>query len=105
MYSRFAYLLGGVDENDRAQFNHDLETQVLSLIRSMPGVAQAHFHFTDVADSGAPDIYAVLTITYASQEDMELALASPIRGEMQSQFRALLPKFKGSIVHINSDMR
>ena len=102
MYSRAAYMLGTVEEAKRAAFNRALETDVLPLIRSMPGVSDAHFHFTDEADENAPGIYALLTIYYASRADMDVALSSPIRGEMQQKFRALLPDFDGTLSHINS---
>lgn len=102
MYSRSAYMLGTVAEADRVSFNRALETDVLPIIRSMPGVTDAQFHFTEQRDPQAPEIYALLTIYYPSRTDMERALASPQRGEMQQKFKALLPAFQGTITHVNS---
>jgi hypothetical protein len=104
MYSRVAYMIGTVQDADQQSFNRALERDVLTLIRSMPGVAQAHFHFTESGDDSAPGVYALLTIYFASEADMEKALNSPIRNEMQQNFRALLPKFSGTISHINSSV-
>lgn len=102
MYSRNAFIMGKVAPDSQATFNRVLETEVLPLIRSMPGVAQAHIHFSAEFDTDAPDVYGLLTIYYNSRNDMEVALGSPIRAAMQEHFRSILPALEGKVVHINS---
>lgn len=104
-YSRTAYLLGEVSAEARGAFDAALSGRVADLIRAMPGVSRVEVHFADRRDEGAPEIYAALIISYASAAEMERALASPIRQEMQAAFREILPAFTGRILHVNAHIR
>ena len=104
MYSRFAFFVGRVVEGDEVSLNQALQNEILPLVRAIPNIVSANFHFCRNLEAGLPEIYAVLEMRYASQENAEASFATKEREEMRNALKSRLAAFRGKVIHMSCDM-
>ncbi|MDB5601585.1 MAG: hypothetical protein JWN71_3629 [Xanthobacteraceae bacterium] len=100
MIVRSAYLEGTVAEQDRAQFDRQMRTDVVAAIGTYPGIRAVKLRRVAEIDDGAPPIYMVFDLYFDSLADMHAALASETRQAVRQQIGAAMPLFKGRVYHV-----
>lgn len=100
MIVRSAYLEGTVADTDRAAFDAHMTGPVLAAIATYPGIRQVRLRQLEVADEGAPPVYMVFDLLFDSLEDMNAALASPIRQAVRQKINEGMALFKGRVYHL-----
>lgn len=102
MYIRNAFFLGHPATGAEDKFRAGLETGTAQYAK-LPGVRSARLEFPLSKDDGAPDIYATIRMVFASEQDLERALASKERQVVRTAFAsAVMPLFEGTVAHVNS---
>lgn len=99
MIIRCAVLEGHVAEPDRPAFDRALRTDVLQAASRYPGLQRVVLRQPAEQEEGAPPVYAVFEMHYASLQAMHDALASPVRQQVRSLMAPLLGRFQGRVYH------
>lgn len=97
---RFALFFGEVPSDRQAAFREAVLRDLVPTWKAFPGAAQVHVSFTDEADDGATGCPLVLAIDFATEADLERALASEERLTSRAATQRVLPDFfTGKIFH------
>jgi hypothetical protein len=103
--TRYAYFIGQPVEGKAEQFFSHLE-QTVAGFSKLPGVKSAQLERPCYFETGAPEIYATVRISFNSLDDIEAALATPERQRLRAEFKAnVAPLFEGTISHINYEAK
>jgi len=105
MIMRQAVFIGAVAEDRQPEFDAHVASEVLPLLRQLPGVTSAEALRTEEAETGAPDIYQIYQLRFRDLAAMETMLASPERKQVHDAMASILPWFDGIIVHLVSVIR
>ncbi|MAG98179.1 MAG: hypothetical protein CMM08_15995 [Rhodospirillaceae bacterium] len=105
MYCRSAFFIGSVAPDNLEAFRSQIEGAVADAIMKFPGVRRLQVKWAREIEDGAPAIFLTLEHSYASQADLEHALASDARTGAWEALDVVKPYFRGEIVHINNEVR
>lgn len=101
MYVRCGYFIGQPVAGKKAELDAQLHG-IVELYRRFPRIRWANMSVADEVDEGAPAIYATIQFCFDSKQDLEAALATPVRQELRTHYaNAVLPLFEGTIKHAN----
>jgi len=99
MIVRSAFLEGTVAVAERARFDAHMAGPVLAAIGTYPGIRRVRLRRVEQADEGSPPNYMVFDLYFDSLDDMNAALASPIRQAVRELIAAGMGPFKGRVYH------
>jgi len=102
MIIRSALLIGTVEPIDQPAFDSYMRDTVVPEIGTYPGIRGVTLRKLVQADGNAPPVYMQFDLLFASLDDMDAALASPVRDAVRNRIKAGMEAFKGSVVHIVS---
>ena len=103
MIIRSALLLGTVAPEKQAAFDAHMRTTVVAQIRKYPHILDVILRKTCELEDGAPQVYMQFDLHFASLNDMNAALASPIRDAVRADIVVGMADFQGSSVHVVSE--
>ena len=100
MFSRTAYFVGKAVGNAAGALLEQLQI-CADAYATLPKVLSATLQVPIHSDAAAPDVFACITMTFETAEDIDVALASPERDAVRAGVvKNVLPLFEGSIHHI-----
>ena len=98
---RSAVFDGVVLPENREQFRKNMEV-LKQMVTQYPGIRDVRVRYMsdEVApEEGAPHPYVTFDFYFNSVEDMDKALATPLRQETRDEIQKSMPLFKGKIYH------
>lgn len=98
---RSAVFDGVVLPENREQFRKNMEV-LKQMVTQYPGIRDVRVRYMsdEVApEEGAPHPYVTFDFYFNSVEDMDKALATPLRQETRDEIQKSMPIFKGKIYH------
>jgi hypothetical protein len=99
MIVRQALFEGSVHPGREADFRRYVDGELLPLWRRFPGVREVRVLHEVERDSGVPAVAMVLSMTFDGPEELQGALASPVRHESREVTKGLLAMFDGRVRH------
>jgi uncharacterized protein (TIGR02118 family) len=103
MIIRSALLLGSVAADEQPAFDAYMRDVVVPEIGTYPGIRAVTLRKLVQADAGAPSVYMQFDLVFDSLEDMEVALASPVRAAVRDRIKAGMAPFVGTVTHVVSE--
>lgn len=90
MIERMAIFRGTVDPNSRKNFDDFVDSNMLPLISSFPGISAVEVLRPVSGDPSLEDVCLILKMSYKDVTSMDLALASPQRAANAAETETLL---------------
>ena len=97
---RSAYLAGTVTKAEQAKFDTFMNENVVPEIKKYTQLRDLKLRYVKAKDPSAPDVYMVFDMYFDSIQEMDAALASPVRKVVQDKLAEIMPKFKGKVYHL-----
>lgn len=99
MFIRCAFFKGQVKPGMEQAFNRHVHKTLVPLWTRFPGALEVRVLRQLESDVGDPELAMVLSIRYATREDIARALDSPVRYESREASKALFDMFDGTVFH------
>ena len=99
MFIRCAFFKGQVKPGMEEAFDQHVHQKLVPLWTRFPGALEVRVLRQLESDVGDPTLAMVLSIRYASREDIAAALDSPVRHESREVSKKLFEMFDGSVFH------
>jgi hypothetical protein len=102
MFIRCAFFKGQVKPGMQEAFERHVHDKLVPLWTRFPGALEVRVLRqleSDVSDVSDPELAMVLSIRYASREDIATALDSPVRYESREVSKKLFEMFDGTVFH------
>lgn len=97
--TRCAFFQGRIRPGMEAAFYQHVKDVMTPLWSQFPEVRELRVLTQESADIGEPAYPLVMVMRFDSHEDIEQALASPVRAESKRESAALIAMFEGTIFH------
>jgi hypothetical protein len=99
MLMRCAFFKGTIKPGMESRFNRQVEERLVPLWTRFPGAKDVRIIRQLHSDVNDPAIPLAIAMLFDSQQDIDAALASPVRRESQVESRVLLDLFDGTVFH------
>lgn len=99
MFIRCAFFKGRVKAGMEEAFNQHVHQKLVPLWTRFPGALEVRVLRQLESDVSDPELAMVLSIRYASREDIAIALDSAVRYESREVSKTLFEMFDGSVFH------
>lgn len=99
MFIRCAFFRGRVKAGMEEAFNRHVHQKLVPLWTRFPGALEVRVLRQLESDVTDPELAMVLSIRYASREDIARALESPVRFESREVSKTLFEMFDGTVFH------
>lgn len=99
MLIRYAFFRGRIKPGMETEFAHHVEDKLIPLWTRFPGAKEVRIlrqRATDSADLGLP---LGIAMCFENEQEIDLALSSPVRLESQVESRKLMEMFDGTVFH------
>lgn len=97
--TRCAFFQGRILPGMEAAFYQHVENVMIPLWSRFPAVREVRVLTQESADIDRPAYPLVMVMRFDSHQDIELALASPVRAQSKRESAALIAMFEGTIFH------
>ena len=104
MYVRCACFEGDVALTDRERFESLVREHIAPQMLRFPGIRKVRLLWGREWETPDRSTYLVLEHEYDSLEDLNTAITSDIRAEMQDTLDELVSLFDGRIYHVNYEV-
>jgi antibiotic biosynthesis monooxygenase (ABM) superfamily enzyme len=99
MFIRCAFFRGQVKAGMEEAFDRHVHEKLVPLWTRFPGALEVRVLRQLESDVTDPELAMVLSIRYASREDIARALESPVRYESRELSKTLFEMFDGTVFH------
>jgi len=99
MFIRCAFFRGRVKAGMEEAFDRHVHEKLVPLWTRFPGALEVRVLRQLESDVSDPELAMVLSIRYASREDIARALESPVRYESREVSKKLFEMFDGTVFH------
>jgi uncharacterized protein (TIGR02118 family) len=96
---------GTVDESARAGLDRYVDEHVVPLLVQLPRIRSVRVLRACELEDGAPPYYMTFEMLYDSREDIQAALASPVRAAIRDKLAHVMATLRGArLLHINHEV-
>ncbi|MFM0736339.1 hypothetical protein PQQ51_03695 [Paraburkholderia xenovorans] len=99
MLMRCAFFKGRIKPGMESRFYRQVEDKLVPLWTRFPGAKDVRVIRQRHSDVDDPAIPLAIAMLFDSQDDIDAALASPVRRESQVESRVLIDMFEGTVFH------
>ncbi|MET3181916.1 UNVERIFIED_ORG: heme-degrading monooxygenase HmoA [Variovorax guangxiensis] len=99
MFIRCAFFRGRVKAGMEEAFDRHVHERLVPLWTRFPGALEVRVLRQVESDVSDPELAMVLAIRWASREDIDRALESPVRYESREVSKMLFEMFDGTVFH------
>jgi hypothetical protein len=99
MFIRNAFFQGNVKPGMEEAFTDYIHEKLVPLWTRFPGAHEVRVLRQVESDVTQPHFAMVLSVRYATREDIEIALASDVRAESKEVSKGLIAMFDGTVFH------
>ena len=104
MFVRHACFEGTVAPEDRERFAAIVREQVAPGMSRFPRLRRLSYHWGREYEADDRQFYLIIEHAYDSPQDMEAAISSEPRREMQGAIEELVGLFQGRVYHVNCEV-
>ena len=102
---RCGYFEGTVDESARPGLDRYVDEHVVPLLVQLPKIRSVRVLRALELEDGAPPYYMTFEMMYDSREDIQAALASPVRAAIRDKLAHVMATLRGArLLHINHEV-
>jgi hypothetical protein len=102
MWIRSAFWVGS--PKDTETFDRAVDVELVSALRTLPGVSAARALWPRRLEDNPPAIYCQVIVEFADFAALETMLASPGRAALRTRVREIAAQFDGAISHIDYEV-
>jgi uncharacterized protein (TIGR02118 family) len=102
---RCGYFEGTVDESGRQDLDRYVNEHVVPLLIQLPRIRAVRVLRAREVEDGAPPYYMTFEMLYDSEEDIQAALASPVRAAIRDKLAHVMATLQNArLLHINHEV-
>ena len=104
MLIRSAFWMGHPKPGLEARFRELLDSEIMPMMRALPGVSDARALWPQEREDSPPDLACQILVSFQDRTAMERMLDSAERRHMRAHVAELKAMFDGAMSHINYEV-